>query len=243
MQPPTYLDTLVRDPVQQLGLKIAPDELEQFAATDPRIATLLSDERFCREYYNLRVPFDLQLQEPLGVSFCQVVRALPDILARLATIQEMVMRWERCVVPGKDELNRFVNTAQFGQCLSWSTSQNSLTILLDRGADHAYLLSPWDSANPYIRLQLRLLRDGRQGPSIVQRVGEWRVPLQQLRSLLVALIATRGHLFENTENYRIAYIQSIPRTRVQMEQREIISERARSRQAIRELPFSEGDVE
>ena len=220
---------------------LTPEQLVERAETSPEVIAALNSESFCRDYYNRRVPSDLQLIEaPMGVAFCTLIRALPLVLAQLATIRSIVMRWERCVVPRKEELNWTTNTSQFSRCVSWSgMGGDDLNVIqLAETGEYLYVLSPWNNEDPHIRLDLRAIREGRRlGP---RRVGEWRVPLAQLRALLVALVATRGHLFENTERYSIALVRSLPLTRMQMEHRETFAQRARDRRAARELPSQEG---
>ena len=217
-----------------------PEQLLAYSETSSEVVAALSDPEFCRDYYNRRVPSDLQLSEPpMGVPFCTLVRSLPSILTQVSTIQIDIMRWERCVVPGKEELNRYINPTQFNECLSWTVGREpSGTIRFAKTGGYYYRLSPWDSVNPYIRLELREIRKGERGPIGSRRVGEWSVPLTQLRPLLIALVATRGHLFENTEGYEIALIRSVPWTRVQMERREDRAEQTRTRRTALELPFA-----
>ena len=236
----SFLDLVPADVRREEAFDLTPRELIEYGATSAKVAAALNDESFCRDYYNRRVPADLQLTEPpLEIPFCELIRALPSILSQLTEIQTTIMQWERCVVPEKEKLNRNVNSAQFSRCVDWSSGRDSIAIQIAEAGDHLYVLSPWNSDDPHIRLELRVVRESRRGPSAFERVGEWRVPLALLRPLLVALVATEGHLFENTENYDIVLIQSLPSPRIQMEQRETAHKAALMRRSDRELPFRE----
>ena len=96
-QPTTFFELPPRDVIYLLGLKIPPSQLGIFAAADPRQGRLLGDEQFCREYYNLRVPSDLQLTTNLpNLTFCQLIPRLDRVLQYMPQIQEAAMRWRLC---------------------------------------------------------------------------------------------------------------------------------------------------
>ena len=239
------LDLIPPDIQRESAFYLSPEELVQYSATSGEVRAALANESFCKDYYNHRVPSDLQLSEaPLGVPFCTVIRALPKILQNVVIIQAIVMQWERCVAPTTAELIADPNRRL--ECQNYRTERLQPTIHLESDEGYGYLLRPRDSREPGIQLLFGSMTRWSPGLEslyyyyrLTQRLGEWSVPASQLRHLLVALVATDGYLFPGTANYRIGLIVFNLSTRETLEQAEGISRQRDVRRTARELPFTE----
>ena len=192
----SYLGLPVRDNVYLLALRIPPSDLATFAAADARQSFVISDEKFCKEYYNLRVPSDLQLERPPPfLTFCKLIHHIDRVLARTSEIQTAVMRWQLCstlAVP--DHRCEGVNLT-VGEDPDWSH------ILIAPHSDQGNRVWPVTKVNvrydpPFSAYEPLVTNPGGHVNLVRLRQvegtlgSEWTVETGDIKGILIGLIAT-----------------------------------------------------